>query len=249
MHHARPRRFLGALTTLAALIAAGLATLPAEAAVPPTRTVEVAYGDGPVTQTSWDEPIALVFAGRKGDVVGVDAILWPSPAYDCEYMTLTGPSGEVTQKMSRFWTLPSDGRYTLTYSQDCTLYAGNDPEERRDEATVQLLKVRLHDARPGRRTTLPHELGYVDALRVVLHKGEGPLTLAPRRWDGVVTPVAQEEPRSFPWGVVDFNDIEPRSFTFTKKAMIDGVRVGLGRPFLFYRLDSRTSIVLRHGSS
>ena len=243
------RRLLGALTTLATLGSASLAAMPAEAALPPTRTVEVAYGDGPVTQASWDEPIALTFVGKEGDVVAVQSRLWPWPAYACEYVTLTGPSGEVTQRMSRFWTLPSDGRYTLTYSQDCTLYAGNDPEERRDEATIQLLKVRIHDARPGHRTTLPHVLGYVDALRVVLHRGEGPLTLDPRRWDAVVTPVAQEEPRSFPWGVVDFNDMEPRSFTFTKNARIDGVRVGLGRPFLFYRLDSRTSIVLRHGSS
>jgi hypothetical protein len=223
--------------------------MPAEAAAPPTRPVEVAYGDGPDTQSSCDEPIALVFEGNAGDVVAVQPRLWPWPVYACEYRTLTGPSGEVTQRMSRFWTLPSDGRYSLTYSQDCVLYAGNDPQLHRDEATIQLMKVRFHDARPGRRTTLPHELGYVDALRVVLHKGEGPLSLAPRRWDGVVTPVAQKEPRSSPWGVVDFNDAESRSFTFTKKALVDGVRVGLGRPFLFYRLDSRTSVVLRHGSA
>lgn len=243
------RRLLGALTTLAALTGAALATLPAEAAVPPTRTVEVAYGDGPVDQTSWDEPIDLVFRGEKGDQVGLQARLWPTPMTACEYLTLTGPSGEVTQRMSRFWTLAKDGRYTLSYRQDCVLFAGNDPQARRDEAQLQLMKLRVHDARPGRRTTLAHETGYIDALRVVLHKGEGPLTLPARRWDGVVTPVAQEEPRPFAWGVYDFNDSEPRSFTFTRKARIDEVRVGLRRPFLFYRMDSETSVVLRHGRS
>ncbi|KQV71403.1 hypothetical protein ASC64_05055 [Nocardioides sp. Root122] len=243
------RRLIGALTTLAALAGAGLATLPAEAAALPIRTVEVAYGDGPVTQASWDEPIDLVFRGEKGDQVGLQARLWPTPMTACEYLTLTGPSGEVTQRMSRFWTLPKDGRYTLSYSQDCVLFAGNDPQARRDEAQLQLMKLRVHDARPGRRTTLAHETGYIDALRVVLRKGQGPLTLPARRWDGVVTPVAQEEPRPFAWGVYDFNDSEPRSFTFTRKARIDEVRVGLGRPFLFYRMDSKTSVVLRNGRS
>lgn len=245
MTHAR--RLLGALTTLAALVGAGLAPLPAGAAPPPTRTVEVAYGDGPVTQASWDEPIDLVFTGRKRDRVGVQARLWPVPQAECERLTLTGPSGAVTQRMSRFWTLPETGRYTLSYSQDCALYAGNDPQERRDAAELQLVKLRVHDARPGRRTTLPYRTGYVDALRVVLRKGQGPLTLPARRWDAVVTPSAQQQPRPLAWSVVDFDDVAPESFTFTRKTRIGDERVGLGRPFLFYRMDSRTSVVLRRG--
>lgn len=252
MHHALSRRLLGAVAALATLASGGIAlaaTGSAEAAAAPAvRAVDVAYGDGPVTQASWDEPIELSFAGTKGDRVGIEAVLSPAPTYACEDITIAGPSGEVVQEMSRFWTLPRSGRHTLAYSQDCTLYAGNDPQPRRDEATLQRMKLRVHDARPGRRTTLPLTQGYVDALRVVLHRGEGPLTLEARTWDGVVTP-AQDRPRDVAWPVVDFDDPVARSFTFTGKARIDGVRVGLGREFRFYRLDSRTSVRLRHGRS
>jgi len=252
MHHARPRRFLGALTTLAALAAAGLATLPAEAAVPPTRTVEVAYGDGPVTQTSWDEPIALVFEGRKGDQVSVVSSLRPDGCDTGEDIVLTGPGGEVAQPASLFYRLPASGRFTFSYRQDCWDEVNSEEGSLRHSSALQLVKLRMKDVAAGERVKIPFQQGYVAAVRITLQSHERPLEIPAREWDDLITPYA-ERTTTFGAGspIQDWYNGYGSPIVLRKGLRVPGFhvphsRVRYHKPFIFYRIDAGITLKLRH---
>ncbi len=256
MHQSLSRRLLGAVAALTTLASGGVAlaaTGSAQAAsAPVVRTVELAYGDGPVTQTSWDEPIALSFVGQKGDQVSVVSSLKPDYCDTGEDVTLTGPDGEVRQPESMFFRLPAAGRYTFSYRQDCWDSTNDEHNPTlRHSADVQLVKLRVVDAEPGDRVKIPFRTGYVAAIRITPRAGERPVVIPDREWDDVITPYAQRTPvagTGYPiqdWG-------GPRGEVVLKNGQrvpgfdVSHSRVHVAKPLVFYRIDAGVTLRLRH---
>ena len=246
------RRLVGALTTLAALAGAGLAPLPAEAAAPPPRPVEVAYGDRPVTQTSWDEPIDLVFRGEKGDRVSVVTSLKPDGCDTGEDLVLSGPDGEVPQPESLFYRLPASGRYTFSYRQDCWDSTNDEHNPTlRYPAQLQLVKLRMKDATVGKEVTIPFQTGYVAAVRIALQRHERPIEIPALEWDDVITPYAT---RTMIAGtgspIQDWYTGYGTTIVLKKGTRVpfsvSHARVRYGKPFVFYRIDAGITMKLRH---
>ncbi|MDT0183539.1 hypothetical protein Q9S36_25450, partial [Microbacterium sp. ARD31] len=247
---------LGALTTLAALAGGGLATLPAEAsgpAAPATRTVEVAYGDGPVAQTSWDEPIDLVFRGEKGDRVSVVTSLKPDGCDTGEDLVLTGRDGEVPQPESLFYRLPASGRYTFSYRQDCWDSTNDEHNPTlRYPARLQLVKLRVKDATAREEVSIPFQTGYVAAVRIALQRHERPLEIPALEWDDLITPYATRTTiAGAGTPIQDWYHGYGTKIVLKKGARVPGFnvshsRVRYGKPFVFYRIDAGITLTLRH---
>lgn len=246
------RRLVGTLTAAAAVAGAGLATLPAEAAAPPTRTVEVAYGAGPVTQATWDEPIDLVFRGKKGDEVSVVSSLRPDYCDTGEDLVLSGLDGEVPQRESRFYRLPVSGRYTFSYRQDCWDDVNSEEGALRHSSALQLVKLRMKDAVTGAKVTVPFQTGYVAAVRIALERHERPLEIPALEWDDLITPYAT---RTIAAGVgspiQDWNNGYGSTIVLKQGSRVPGFdvphsRVRYGKPFIFYRIDAGITLRLRH---
>lgn len=182
-----------AVTTAAALSPGLSGSVAAAPSTLDTKSVMVAYGDGPVAQEAWDQEVRVTFRGAEGDRVSMSSSI-TGFVDDCEVLDLTGPGGSVPQRVHGFHVLPSSGRYTFTYSQDCWASGGEAPAWR-VESSLQLLKLRVKRVRPGARVTLPARQGYVTAAGVAIGARTPPLVLRPttssEEGTTVATPQAQ----------------------------------------------------------
>lgn len=181
------RAALPALALAAPLLLSGSPVAGASAA-PAPKTAVVAYGDGPVFQDAWDQPVRLTFEAEAGDLVALTA----SDDLYCETIELTGPGGVVGQPASKFHVIPAAGTYTFEYEQTCPWWGGADTAPHA-AVGLQLLKGRVVPVRlRGGKVRLEADLGYVDIAKVVVRRRDEPMVLEANggpggrtRWDAV----------------------------------------------------------------
>lgn len=146
---------LAATALLAPAIAApGVAKEPADAPAtehPSVKTATRSYGQGLVYQDERDQRLRIKFRGKQGDLVTLVSNPFPgSPG--CERTTLwrLDKDRRVKQKVAALWRLPRNGRFVMTYRQDCYRAVGNDePGTGEYTASVLLTKVVPHALVPG----------------------------------------------------------------------------------------------------
>lgn len=178
---------LPALALVAPLLLSGSPVAGASPG-PAAKTAVVAYGDGPVFQDAWDQPVQLTFEAEEGDLVALTA----SEDLYCETIELTGPGGVVGQPASRFQVIPAAGTYTFDYEQICPWWGGADTAPHL-AVGVQLLKGRIMPVHlRGGKVRLEADPGYVDIAKVVVGRRDGPVVLEANggpggrtRWDAV----------------------------------------------------------------
>lgn len=162
---------LPALALVAPLLLSGSPVAGASAG-PAAKTAVVAYGDGPVFQDAWDQPVQLTFEAVEGDLVSVAS----AADHDCETIKLTGPGQDNRKSGSEFHAITQTGTYTFEYDQVC-----DDPLHPQAPGApvgVQLLKARIVPVRLGERTVrLAADQGYVDVAEVVVRERDEPLVL------------------------------------------------------------------------
>lgn len=159
------RRFAAlALTAVAALLPAAGATSAPSRSDKPVKTVTRAYGGGVVRQDDRDQRLRINFRGKQGDLVTLISDPFPgSPGCERTRLLRRDKDRSVPQQRSGLWRLPTSGRFTITYRQDCYQAVGNDDlGSGKYRSSVQLTRVVPHLLYPGGpAVTLKLSRGYL----------------------------------------------------------------------------------------
>lgn len=115
------------------------------------KTVTRSYGGGVVRQDDRDQRLRINFRGKRGDLVTVISNPFPgSPGCERTSLVRLDKDRVIRQRRSGLWRLPKNGRFTITYRQDCYQAVGNDDTGSGEyRANVQLTKVVPHPLTAG----------------------------------------------------------------------------------------------------
>lgn len=118
---------------------------------PSVKTATRSYGEGLVYQDDRDQRLRINFRGKQGDLVTLISNPFPgSPGCERTVLWRLDKDRRVKQRVAALWRLPQNGRFAMTYRQDCYQAVGNDaPGTGEYLASVLLTKVVPHALVPG----------------------------------------------------------------------------------------------------